>query len=37
VAQFPYLVFYFVGDEIVDVWCILNTRRDIPSGFADDT
>ena len=37
VARFPYLVFYVVGDEIVDVWRILHSRRDIPSAIADET
>ena len=27
--RFPYLVFYVVGDGVVDVWRILHTRRDI--------
>ena len=29
-ARFPYLVFYIVDDEFVDVWRILHSRRDIP-------
>jgi toxin ParE1/3/4 len=36
VPRFPYLVFYVVGDEFVDVWRILHTRRDIPSAVASD-
>ena len=36
VARSPYLVFYVVGDEIVDVWRNLHTRRDIPSAIAED-
>ena len=36
-ARFPYLVFYVVGDEVVDVWRILHTRRDIPTALGDDT
>lgn len=36
VARFPYLVFYVVGDEVVDVWRILHSRRDIPSAVAGD-
>jgi toxin ParE1/3/4 len=36
VARFPYLVFYVVGDGIVDVWRVLHARSDIPSVFADD-
>jgi toxin ParE1/3/4 len=35
-ARFPYLVFYVVGDEVVDVWRVLHTRRDIPSAMGDD-
>lgn len=33
--RFPYLVFYVVGDEFVDVWRILHTRRDIPTAMGD--
>jgi toxin ParE1/3/4 len=36
-ARFPYLVFSVVGDEVVDVWRILHTRRDIPTALGDDT
>jgi plasmid stabilization system protein ParE len=36
-AHFPYLVFYVVGDEAVDVWRILHTRRDIPTAMGDDS
>lgn len=36
VTRFPYLVFYVGGDDVVDVWRILHTRRDIPSAIADD-
>ena len=32
----PYLVFYVVGDEVVDVWRVLHARRDIPSAVAAD-
>ena len=35
-ARFPYLVFYVVGDEVVDVWRILHTRRDIPPAIGDE-
>lgn len=31
-TRFPYLVSYVVGDEVVDVWRILHTRRDIPTA-----
>jgi toxin ParE1/3/4 len=35
-ARFPHLVFYVVGDEAVDVWRVLHTRRDIPTAMADE-
>lgn len=35
-ARFPHVVFYVVGDEVVDVWRILHTRRDIPSAIGDE-
>jgi toxin ParE1/3/4 len=35
-VRFPYLVFYVVGDEVVDVWRILHTRRDIPTVMGDE-
>ena len=35
-ARFPYLVFYVVGDGVVDVWRILHTRRDIGSAIGDE-
>ena len=34
-ARFPYLVFYVVGDDVVDVWRVLHSRRDIPSAMDD--
>jgi len=36
VARFPYLVFYVVADEVVDVWRILHTRRDTSSAIGDE-
>jgi toxin ParE1/3/4 len=36
IARFPYLVFYVAGEDVVDVWRVLNTKRDIPSAIADD-
>jgi plasmid stabilization system protein ParE len=36
VARFPYVVFHVVGDEVVDVWRIPHTRRDIPSAMGDE-
>jgi toxin ParE1/3/4 len=35
-ARFPYLVFYVVGDDGVDVWRVLHSRRDIPSAMDDE-
>ena len=29
--RFPYVVFYVVNDEEIDVWRILHTRRDVPA------
>ena len=36
IARFPYLVFYVTGEDVVDVWRVLHTKRDIPSAFAGD-
>ena len=36
VARFPYLVFYVVGDDVIDVWRVPYTKRDIPSAIAGD-
>jgi toxin ParE1/3/4 len=36
VARFPHLVFYLVGDDAVDVWRILHSRRDMPSGLSEE-
>lgn len=35
-ARFPYLVFYVVGDDFVDVWRILHDRRDILPAIGDE-
>jgi toxin ParE1/3/4 len=29
-TRFPYLVFYFEHGDVVDVWRLLHTKRDIP-------
>ncbi|MFW2383424.1 MAG: type II toxin-antitoxin system RelE/ParE family toxin [Acidimicrobiales bacterium] len=29
--RFPYIVFYVVTDEEIDIWRILHTRRDVPT------
>lgn len=36
IARFPYLVFYVIGEDIVDVWRVLHTKRDIPSAIVGD-
>lgn len=36
VDRFPFLAFYVVSDEAVDVWRILHTSRDIPAAIVDD-
>jgi toxin ParE1/3/4 len=35
-GRFPYLVFYVEHDEHIDVWRVLDARRDIPAWLADD-
>lgn len=37
VARFPYLVCYVVGDDAVDVWRILHSRRDMPSALSEES
>jgi toxin ParE1/3/4 len=34
VQRFPYLVFYFEGDEHVDVWRVLHGARDLPAWLS---
>ena len=34
-GHFPFLVFYVVGDEFVDVWRVLHTRRDVAAAIDD--
>lgn len=31
--HFPYVVFYVVGDDEIDVWRILHTRRDVAAAL----
>jgi len=33
-SRFPYLVFYVISDDVIDVWRVLHTERDIPSEIA---
>ena len=35
-TQFPWLVFYIVRSDRIDVWRILHARRDIPASFQED-
>ena len=37
VARFPHLVFSVVGDDAVDVWRILHSRRDMPSALSEES
>jgi toxin ParE1/3/4 len=34
--QFPYLIFYVIDDDIIDVWRVLHGRRDIPGTMQLD-
>lgn len=34
--DFPYLIFYVVDDDIIDVWRVLHGRRDIPGTMQLD-
>lgn len=34
--RYPYLVFYLMGSEHIDVWRILHDRRDIPAWMRKD-
>lgn len=36
IARFPYLIFYVTDEDVVDVWRVLHTKRDIPSAIAGD-
>ena len=36
VSGFPFLIFYVVGEEAIDAWRVLHTRRDIPAAIDDD-
>ncbi|MEZ5225376.1 MAG: type II toxin-antitoxin system RelE/ParE family toxin [Acidimicrobiales bacterium] len=35
-ARFPYLIFYVVSDDQIDVWRILHASRDVPASLADE-
>jgi toxin ParE1/3/4 len=34
--RFPYLIFYVVSEDRIDVWRILHTSRDVPASLAGD-
>ena len=34
--RFPYLIFYVVSDDQIDVWRLLHTRRDVLASLADE-
>ena len=34
-SRFPYLVFYFERDDVVDVWRVLHSQRDIPAWMSE--
>lgn len=36
VKRFPYVIFYVLLGDRVDIWRVLHTRRDIPGTFARD-
>jgi toxin ParE1/3/4 len=35
VTRYPYLVFYFEHEDLIDVWRVLHGRRDIPAWMTD--
>ena len=35
VSRFPYVVFYVDAEDLVDVWRILHTRRDVPASLGE--
>lgn len=35
-GRYPYVVFYIVGRDAIDVWRVLHTHRDIPGLFRDE-
>ncbi len=34
--RFPYLIFYVVSDDQIDVWRILHASRDVPASLAGE-
>jgi toxin ParE1/3/4 len=37
IAGFPFLLFYVASDDRIDVWRVLHTRRDVPSGLVGES
>jgi toxin ParE1/3/4 len=35
IPRFPFLVFYVVGEDYIEVWRILHTKRDIPATLQE--
>jgi toxin ParE1/3/4 len=33
--RFPYVIFYVPNNDVIDVWRVLHSRRDIPSTLAE--
>lgn len=36
VKRFPYLIFYLEGKESIDVWRVLNGKRDVPESLRQE-
>ena len=36
VAKFPYLIFYVIDGDVVDVWRVLHGKRDIPQFMQEE-
>jgi len=34
-GHYPYVVFYVVGADVIDVWRVLHAHRDIPALFRE--
>ena len=37
VGRYPYLMFYVGREDVIDVWRLLHTSRDIPTTLQDST
>ena len=36
-TRYPYLVFYFERDDVVDVWRVIQAQRDIPAWMSESS